>query len=133
MKRLYIRIWLAVVLAAVSSMVVGFIWYAKPVFGNRWMRLSGIKEEVLPGVRVVVMPNPAREYFDVALQLLQAEQIQLSLFDQSGKLLQEKSLSLAAGNQSFRFEVGTYPAGTYTLTLKTGKGQVSSQVVLFKG
>jgi hypothetical protein len=37
--------WLAVALAAVSSMVVGFIWYAKPVFGRRWMRLSGIKEE----------------------------------------------------------------------------------------
>ena len=37
--------WLAVVLAAVSSMVVGFVWYAKPVFGRRWMRLSGITEE----------------------------------------------------------------------------------------
>jgi hypothetical protein len=37
--------WLAVVLATVSSMVVGFIWYAKPVFGRRWMRLSGITEE----------------------------------------------------------------------------------------
>ncbi|MBK8427350.1 MAG: T9SS type A sorting domain-containing protein [Lewinellaceae bacterium] len=100
---------------------------------NSVQQVSGIKEEVLPGVRFVLMPNPAREYFDVALQLLQAEHFQLSLFDQSGKLLQEKRLSLAAGNQSFRFEVGTYPAGTYTLTLKTGKGQVSSQVVLFKG
>lgn len=36
--------WLAVVLAAVSSMVVGAVWYAKPVFGRRWMRLSGITE-----------------------------------------------------------------------------------------
>ena len=37
--------WLAVVLAAVSSMVVGFVWYAKPVFGRRWMRLSGLTDE----------------------------------------------------------------------------------------
>jgi hypothetical protein len=36
--------WLAVLLAAVSSMVVGAIWYAKPVFGTRWMRLSGITD-----------------------------------------------------------------------------------------
>lgn len=36
--------WLAVLLAAVSSMVVGAIWYAKPVFGKRWMRLSGITD-----------------------------------------------------------------------------------------
>lgn len=41
--------WLAVVLATISSMVVGFIWYAKPVFGARWMRLSGIKEEDTKG------------------------------------------------------------------------------------
>ncbi len=37
--------WLAVVLATVSSMVVGFVWYAKPVFGRRWMKLSGMTEE----------------------------------------------------------------------------------------
>ena len=36
--------WLAVALATVSSMVVGAVWYAKPVFGRRWMRLSGISE-----------------------------------------------------------------------------------------
>lgn len=41
--------WLAVLLAAVSSMVVGFIWYAKPVFGTRWMRLSGITDDDLKG------------------------------------------------------------------------------------
>lgn len=39
--------YIAVLLAAVSSMVVGFIWYAKPVFGKRWMRLSGLTDETL--------------------------------------------------------------------------------------
>ncbi|MCU1418022.1 MAG: hypothetical protein JWP32_2196 [Schumannella sp.] len=38
--------WLAVLLADISSMVVGAIWYAKPVFGRRWMRLTGIPEDV---------------------------------------------------------------------------------------
>jgi len=45
--------WLAVLLAAVSSMVVGAIWYAKPVFGKRWMRLSGITDEMVKGTAVV--------------------------------------------------------------------------------
>ena len=31
--------YLAVVLAAASSMVVGSVWYAKPVLGNTWMKL----------------------------------------------------------------------------------------------
>ena len=37
--------WLAVLLADISSMVIGAFWYAKPVFGRRWMRLTGITEE----------------------------------------------------------------------------------------
>ena len=39
-----INLW-AVLLATLSSMVVGFIWYSRPVMGDRWMRLSGVTEE----------------------------------------------------------------------------------------
>ena len=35
--------WVALVAAAVASMVVGFIWYG-PLFGKMWMKLSGMKE-----------------------------------------------------------------------------------------
>ncbi len=31
--------WWAVILATLSSMIVGTIWYAKPVFGLMWMKL----------------------------------------------------------------------------------------------
>jgi hypothetical protein len=34
---------LGVLLAAVSSMVVGSVWYAKPVFGNTWAKLARVK------------------------------------------------------------------------------------------
>ena len=39
--------WLAVVLATASSMVVGAIWYAKKVFGNRWIKLAKIDESTM--------------------------------------------------------------------------------------
>ena len=35
----------AVFLAAVSTMVVGSIWYAKPVFGKTWMKLVNLDEK----------------------------------------------------------------------------------------
>lgn len=38
--------WLAVVIAAVAGIIVGFVWYAPPVFGRRWAQASGIE---LPG------------------------------------------------------------------------------------
>lgn len=36
--------YLAVILAMASSMVVGSIWYAKPVFGKMWMKLVGLDD-----------------------------------------------------------------------------------------
>jgi hypothetical protein len=39
--------WLAVALATVSSMIVGSVWYARKVFGTRWMRLAKIDEATM--------------------------------------------------------------------------------------
>lgn len=36
--------YLAVLLAAISSMVLGFLWYG-PLFGKTWMNLSGLTKE----------------------------------------------------------------------------------------
>ncbi|MBI5226414.1 DUF1761 domain-containing protein [Candidatus Micrarchaeota archaeon] len=34
---------MAIVIAAVIQMVVGFLWYSPMLFGNAWMKMSGIK------------------------------------------------------------------------------------------
>lgn len=38
--------WMAVLLAAVSNMVLGFLWYG-PLFGKPWMKLSGLTDAKL--------------------------------------------------------------------------------------
>lgn len=35
----------AILVGAVSAMVVGSIWYAKPVFGKKWQQAVGMKDE----------------------------------------------------------------------------------------
>lgn len=37
--------WLAIVLATISSMVVGAIWYAKGVFGKEWMGMIKLDDK----------------------------------------------------------------------------------------
>jgi hypothetical protein len=37
--------YVAVILAGISSMVVGSIWYARGVFGNAWIKLTGLTEK----------------------------------------------------------------------------------------
>ena len=39
-----INIW-AVLLATLSSMVVGSVWYTPKVFGNYWMRVAKVTPE----------------------------------------------------------------------------------------
>jgi hypothetical protein len=39
--------YIAVFISAITSMVLGAIWYAKPVFGKMWMTLIGRSEEEL--------------------------------------------------------------------------------------
>lgn len=45
--------WWAVVVAALASYVVGGIWYAPPVLGNRWMKLLGLKKKDMQGGNMV--------------------------------------------------------------------------------
>ena len=46
---------LAILLAAVSTLVVGFIWYNPKVFGGIWMRESGMTEEKMKGSNMIMI------------------------------------------------------------------------------
>jgi len=46
---------LALLLAALSSLVVGFIWYNPKVFGSIWMREAGISHEDGKGSNMVLI------------------------------------------------------------------------------
>ena len=37
--------WLALIVAAISALVVGFVWYNPKVFGTAWMKEVGMTEE----------------------------------------------------------------------------------------
>ena len=39
----------AILVAAVSALIVGFIWYNPKVFGNAWMQAAGMTEEQAKG------------------------------------------------------------------------------------
>ena len=46
---------LALLLAALSSLVVGFIWYNPKVFGNIWMKETGITQEDGKGKNMIAI------------------------------------------------------------------------------
>ncbi|OEK06052.1 hypothetical protein A8C32_18640 [Flavivirga aquatica] len=40
---------IAILVAAISALVVGFIWYNPKVFGNAWMKAAGMTDEQVKG------------------------------------------------------------------------------------
>ena len=42
------------IVAALSTFVIGFLWYGKPLFGKQWRALAGIKEEQVPTRRMIM-------------------------------------------------------------------------------
>lgn len=46
---------LALLLAAFSTLIVGFIWYNPKVFGTIWMRESGVTEETMKGSNMIAI------------------------------------------------------------------------------
>ncbi|MBL7944315.1 MAG: DUF1761 domain-containing protein [Flavobacteriales bacterium] len=47
--------WLATIVAALSSILIGFVWYNKNVFGKAWMKSLGITEEHAKGANMPVI------------------------------------------------------------------------------
>jgi hypothetical protein len=41
-----VNIW-AVLLAALSSIIVGWVWYTEPVFGKEWMKLAKLNSKII--------------------------------------------------------------------------------------
>jgi hypothetical protein len=44
--------WLAVLVAALSTFVIGGLWYSPAVFGNAWMKENGFTEESMKGANM---------------------------------------------------------------------------------
>ena len=47
--------WLILLLASVIPMIIGFVWYHPSVFGNAWMKASGVTEEKMKGSNMAMI------------------------------------------------------------------------------
>ncbi|MFH0893978.1 MAG: T9SS type A sorting domain-containing protein [Bacteroidota bacterium] len=85
---------------------------------------TGSPEQESPG-QILLMPNPARDYFTVCGF---TQPIQLSVMDMTGRQVFESSCKEA----SLKIATESWPAGIYTLRVKGEKGVVWKKVVVEK-
>jgi hypothetical protein len=65
--------WLAVIVAALSTFLIGGLWYSPAVFGKAWMRENGFTEESMKGGNMV-------KIFGLAFVLGLVASINLAMF-----------------------------------------------------
>jgi len=73
--------YLAVVVAAIVALVIGFVWYSPRVFGNRWMAYLGTTQAQLGN------PGPTGMAVGVVASLINAWVIALLALNLGGKTL----------------------------------------------
>lgn len=47
--------WIAILVAAFSTLIIGFIWYHPKVFGTIWMKEAGMTEEKMKGSNMALI------------------------------------------------------------------------------
>lgn len=66
---------------------------------------------------ISLYPNPARDRATVSLDLQTDADVQLSLYDLSGRRVMHDTYSLAAGTQHIKLDLGVLPRSLYILKL----------------
>jgi hypothetical protein len=80
-------------------------------------------------VMLSLYPNPSDGYFQLSAAGLAGETVVLSVSDISGKVLMEKTIQFTEAI-SVPVDIRIFPAGTYFLGLRSGKGTVIRPVII---
>ena len=84
----------------------------------------------ISNVSILVYPNPARNYFNVALTAPVEGKYQVHLLSASGEVVKTMPVMLNEGSNSILMNVRGLPAGTYTLSIKDKGAEFSKRVVI---
>lgn len=79
-----------------------------------------------------VFPNPFNTQLSVEIDVIEATNLVLKLYDTTGKLVANRAAFNASHGMTFiNFEIGNIPAGIYLLGIETEKGKTVRRVVKF--
>jgi len=80
--------------------------------------------------RVLLYPNPVNSETGITITVAKAEQIQMQLVNNAGRLLQAKQLYVSAGSTSISLDMSSLSKGIYFLTIKGSS--VNKQITVVK-
>jgi len=85
-----------------------------------------------PSLEFSIYPNPASDMVNITINNITADNAQLSVYNYSGQLIEDRKLNLSAGNQLETINVAKYPTGFYFFQLTTDRGIGVEKVMVGK-
>lgn len=83
--------------------------------------ISAVEENIANAINLNVFPNPSGSVATVSFELMQPEQIVLSVYNSVGQLVKVMEQNqLGAGNHRYELNTSDYAAGLYTLKVAVG-------------
>jgi hypothetical protein len=105
----------------------GSVFLVNPLTLNEGLVSVGEIDQQM--VSLEVFPNPVQEQLNLRINLEQSSNLQLQIFDMSGKLIQSNQLSLLNGENSTSVDVSNLPQGIYSIFLSNGKDGITERIL----
>lgn len=89
-------------------------------------------EQERSSFEVEVFPNPVVEHIQIELNLDQSEEVEITVFDQVGKLVKHQTISLVAGENKVSISLDNTNAQLYILNINTSNQSISKKLLASK-
>ncbi len=80
--------------------------------------------------KIEAYPNPAVNYVDIVLSLIDDDGAKISILDMWGQPLKKEDFSVTQGKQQLHFVFGNVPAALYTLKVEANKKVYSKKLLV---
>jgi hypothetical protein len=81
-------------------------------------------------LQINVFPNPADNYFNISFQLDPKNETLITITDIDGKEISLDKMDKAGGLYTLQFDMSAYKKGTYFVTIKQGKKEITKRIVI---
>ena len=90
---------------------------------------NGINE-VFNSISLSIFPNPTKKDFTITMDITKAKDMELKLFDITGKVLWQESVKVKPGKFTKTVDMSQFAKGIHTLQLISDEGIINRKIVL---
>ncbi len=99
------------------------------IYVNSTEVTTGIDDIANVEIQSNVYPNPVSTLAQVDLNILETSEVELSIINQLGQVLESKTQRLNTGNHTLTFDTYNYPSGLYFIQIQSEKANITQKFI----